>query len=249
MTTADIRNLAAALAFLAIFGVGLRLLTVLATIDATISNVPGQIDDRAAKIEADLKIQASAAEADLNDRLTQSLAIVDYQITRARTDVVGQIVAARSDITGPILGTLDRHLATIEKNEADQANNLSLTVAGTGAALIQVADTYSALPGLLGARLSPAWDAIEPEITDRKDGRGYVGWHSRISGLMGEALNVGGVFTQRFPQLSLAVTGIATDAHTFTSKAVSPCLGWCLVRSTLTTGSGVTRALGAAGVF
>jgi len=61
----------------------------------------------------------------------------------------------------------------------------------------------------------PAWLSLQPEITCRQlDGSGYGGcWHSRVTGLLGEALNVGGVFTQHFPILSTSITGIAKDTH------------------------------------
>jgi hypothetical protein len=77
---------------------------------------------------------------------------------------------------------------------------------------------YAALPDRLAAEMRPSWLAIQPEITCRQaDGTGYGGcWHSRVTGLMGEALKVGGVFTQKFPSLADSTTGIASDIRSMT---------------------------------
>jgi hypothetical protein len=112
-------------------------------------------------------------------------------------------------------------------------------------------DAYAALPDRVGAEVSPAWLSLKPEITCRTlEGDGYGGcWHSRITALMSEAANVGGVFTKQFPAFSASVNGIAGDVHTFTSKAVAPRGFWGTFKDILSTGSGVARAAGAAGLF
>ena len=103
----------------------------------------------------------------------------------------------------------------------------------------------------MGERLAPSWAKLEPEITCQlADGTGYGGcWHSRITALLGEAANAGGVFTRKFPAFADSTAGIAQDVHKFTSKAVAPRGFWGTFKDLVGTGSGAVRALGAAGLF
>jgi hypothetical protein len=209
--------------------------------------------------------------------LTRS-ALVD-EVNAAHKDLTKEIEAARRDVltrterqaeglrrdlmteTDAIRGTADRRLGdTLQRADVALATLDSLrmdlkpalenasSAEQSAAALL---DTYQALPAQLGIRLAPSWAKLEPEVTCQlAGGAGYGGcWHARITAVLGEAANAGGVFTKKFPSFADSTTGIAADVHTFTSKAVAPRGFWGTFKDFVSTGSGVTRALGAAGLF
>lgn len=73
---------------------------------------------------------------------------------------------------------------------------------------------------------------------------------------MGDAAKAGRTFDAQFPALLANVdattgnfAGVSADIHTFTSRAVAPRGFWGNVKDIISTGSGVTRAAAAAGVF
>jgi hypothetical protein len=201
------------------------------------------------------------------------------ELTAARKDLISQVQTARQDVlarserqviglrrdllseTGAIAVTADRRLGdTLQRADTalDALNSLrqdlkpaienAASVEQSAAALL---DTYRVLPSELGAQFAPSWEKIQPEITCRlANGAGYGGcWHSRVTALLGEAANAGGVFTKKFPSFADSATGIAADVHTFTAKTVKPRGFWGTFKDFLATGSGVARAAGAAGLF
>ncbi len=222
---------------------------------------------------------ATGAVAALPHEITLTRRAVIGEIGAARQELIGQIESARRDVlmrserevqglrsdlttqTGAIRATADRRfgdtlaradaaLATLESLRKDlqpAIENAALTEQSATALL----DTYRALPRQVGERLAPSWAKLEPEVTCQlANGSGYGGcWHSRVTAVLGEAANAGGVFTRKFPAFADSTTGIAADIHTFTSKAVAPRGFWGTFKDFVSTGSGVTRALGAAGVF
>jgi hypothetical protein len=167
------------------------------------------------------------------DGLAGQLADRKTGVAPAVRDAAGSLKSAAAPRT-----TTAENVKTLSESLNTQVNAIGGTVVEVtgklGPVMVAAADTtrkvgtlantYSALPGQIGTRLQPSWLALEPEITCRHaDGTGFGGcWHSRITGLMGEAVRVGGVFTQTFPSLADSVTGIASDAHGFTRKYVMP---------------------------
>lgn len=106
---------------------------------------------------------------------------------------------------------------------------------------------YTVLPDRLGAELRPAWLSLEPEITCRTaDGFGYGGCaRARVNALLGEAVKVGGVFTQKFPAFADASLGIEHNVQAWTDKYVMPhkLTPWGKVK----VGIGVAGGVGIAG--
>ena len=146
---------------------------------------------------------------------------------------------ARDQLAGT-RGDLDRQLSIAN-------NTFSVTASSVNALSVR----YVEIPDQVANVLRPSFDALQPELTCRHlDGSGYGGcWHSRVTGLLGEATNVGGVFVKRFPEFSGSVNGIAADVHKFTSKATAPRGFWGTTKDVIVTGSGITRAASAAGLF
>jgi hypothetical protein len=222
---------------------------------ATIHAVPGQID--AARIEtlALVDRHAQALRVDAFQEIDAQALLLQRQIAATRMEAMAEIDAIRAGAiqTAAALVT-EADLARQDAREQLTATNYILA-RGVGAAMEtadhanSLIDAYGALPATVAK--SPAWLAIKPEITCRHaDGSGYGGcWHSRVTAVLGETANAGGVFVKQFPAFSDSVTGIAEDVHKFTSKAVAPRGFWGTFKDFLSTGSGVTRALGAAGVF
>jgi hypothetical protein len=222
---------------------------------------------------------ATWAVAALPNEIALTRIALTGEIDAARKDLISQIEVARREVltrserqveglrgdlkveTDALRGTADRRLGdTLARADAALAaleslrqdlkpaiDNAALTEQSAAALL----NTYRALPAQLGEHVAPSWAKLEPEITCQfANGTGYGGcWHSRITAVLGEAANAGGVFTRKFPSFADSTTGIAADVHTFTSKAVAPRGFWGMVKDFVTTGSGVTRALGAAGLF
>lgn len=105
-------------------------------------------------------------------------------------------------------------------------------------ALETLLTNYAALPTQLGDELRPVWKGtgnntpgLESELTClRPDGSGYGScYKGRVHALLGEAVKVGGVFTQKFPQIADstvktgdAIAGITDDVHAWTDKNVRP---------------------------
>lgn len=214
----------------------------------TEKTLPALIDARAQSIQdrlmAEVGLHAVIVEELVNARTTDLLAIANGAIQRAdvRTADATQAIVQIADHA-------DSQITGIRTDLNGQLGTLNSTLANAAQPIDQLAARYTLIPDQLAAAAAPSWAAIEPEITDRRDGHGYVGWHSRITGLMGEAVNIGGVFTQHFPALSTSITGISVDAHTFTSRAVAPRGFWGNFKDVLGTSSGVVRAGAAAGIF
>ena len=172
-----------------------------------------------AKLPADLIATVNALPAKI---LPPVLAQVDKHATRIEARVASiqgdarELATGANARVGDTLARVDDAIAQVKEIRGDLKPVLS------GAATLEA--NYAALPAQIGAQVQPAWLAMEPEFTCRHaDGTGYGGcWHSRFTGLFGEAERVGGVFTQQFPLLSASVTGIAADAHGFTKKYVMP---------------------------
>ncbi len=169
-------------------------------------------------LRSSVAAQATAVGQDANSTVKQFLTVADRRIgeTLTRAD------RALSVFEG-IRGDLQPTLAALPPAVAQAQGTLyaaSETLASGGSLL----DRYRLVPDEVGARLQPTFLALEPEFTCRTvAGDGYGGcWHSRVTALMGEAARVGGVFTQRFPEMADSVTGIAADAHGWTSKYVQP---------------------------
>jgi hypothetical protein len=194
----------------------------------------------------DLDEQIAAARVDVLSRS-------ERQADRLRRDLFAETDAIRATADrrlGDTLARADSALATVEALRRDikpAVDNAAVTEQSAAALL----DTYRTLPAQMGERFAPSWATLEPEITCRlQNGSGYGGcWHSRITALLGEAANAGGVFTKNFPKFSSSATGIAGDVHTFTSKAVAPRGFWGTFKDLVGTGTGAVRALGAAGLF
>jgi hypothetical protein len=169
----------------------------------------------------------------VNAQANQIEKLLSDQMTGLRTDANAQLTAIRDSAMNTEKDANDRTteaLAKIEEirgdlkpvleNAASLENHASDTMSGVD----KLTKAYAALPARVGAAVAPSWAALEPEITCRHaDGSGYgTCWHSRTTALLGEAANVGGVFTQQFPKLAASLTGIAVDAHGWTTKYVAP---------------------------
>lgn len=154
------------------------------------------------------------------------------EVRGARKDVIGQVDSARLEVLGPdgrfvalqsaVLQRVDAGVGILDLTRRENVAPVLAALAGTTGKIGTAADTYAALPAQFAQ--SPAWLALQPEITCRQlDGSGYGGcWHSRVTALMGEAARVGGVFTQRAPQFVDATLGIEQDVHGWTNKYVLP---------------------------
>lgn len=214
------------------------------------------VSEQARQTRFEVLASLSAWEADANHRLGQAL--VQVRTTSAAADArTGEALALARSIADPasgIVAVADRQLSAANATLAAALNGQQ----GLVPAARDFLATYQVVPWMISAELdkvnhaaAPAWSAIEPEITCRDAaGRGYGGcWHSRITGLFGEAVNIGGVFTQQFPSIAKSVNGISTDVHTFTSRAVAPRGIWGNVKDVLGTSSGVVRAGAAVGLF
>lgn len=183
------------------------------------------------------------------------------EVRRLRGEMMTRIdsIAAKADErTGEVLEIARQTEADAHDQVAGARGDLTrqLTVANgtlsTAASSVNALSArYVEIPDQVANVLRPSIEAVEPEITCRHlDGSGYGGcWHSRVTGLLGEATNVGGVFVRRFPEFSASVNGIATDVHKFTSKATAPRGFWGTTKDVIVTGSGITRAASAAGLF
>lgn len=194
----------------------------------------------------DLDHEIGAARGDL---LMRS----ERQVNLLRKDLFAETDAIRATADrriGDTLSRADAALTTVDAFRKDIRPTVeNAAIAEQSASALM--DTYRALPAQMASRFAPSWEKMEPEITCRlADGGGYGGcWHSRVTALLGEAANAGGVFTKKFPALADSTTGIAEDVHTFTSRAVAPRGFWGTFKDLIGTTSGVTRALGAAGLF
>lgn len=194
----------------------------------------------------DLEGEIASARVDL---LTRS----ERQAGLLRKDLIGETDAIRATADrrlGDTLARADAALATVDAVRQDLRPAIENAAMAEGRASALM-DTYRALPSELAEQLAPSWAKLQPEVTCQlADGAGYGGcWHSRVTALLGEAANAGGVFTHKFPAFADSATGIAQDIHTFTSRAVAPRGFWGTFKDLVGTTSGVTRALGAAGLF
>jgi hypothetical protein len=200
-------------------------------------------------------------------RAAATMAIADTrkdvlaEVGKLRGDTMARIdsIAAKADErTGEVL-EIARQTESDGRDQVAGARgdlNRQLTAANstlstTASSVNALSARYVEIPDQVANVLRPSFLSIEPEITCRHlDGSGYGGcWHSRVTGLLGEATNVGGVFVQRFPEFSGSVNGIAADVHKFTSKATAPRGFWGTTKDVIVTGSSITRAASAAGLF
>jgi hypothetical protein len=215
--------------------------------------IPGALDEQISAVRIDALQEIDAQARLLQGELHRSVGLVNGQIGGLQRNAFGEIAAFRqlaNQRIGDSLTRVDTALGEVRELQADLAPVLSASSA-TISSVGGLADAYKLIPAQLGQELAPSWAKLQPEITCRQlDGTGYGScWHARITALMGEAANVGGVFTQRFPQFATSVDGIATDVHTFTRKAVAPRGFWGTFKDIFATASGGIRAAGAAGLF
>jgi hypothetical protein len=219
----------------------------------TVESLPQQL----ALTRGALVAEVAAVRNDLNQQIATArgdlLSRSERQVNLLRKDLFAETDAIRATADrrlGDTLARTDAALSTVDALRQDVQPVLA-NAAKTAQSASSLMDTYRVLPSQMAERLAPSWDKLEPEITCRlADGAGYGGcWHSRITALLGEAANAGGVFTQQFPRFSSSVTGIAGDVHTFTSKAVAPRGFWGTFKDVMGLGSGVARAAGAAGLL
>lgn len=188
---------------------------------------PGRIDNRIAQLQ-------TAVETVPGKIVAQVLPVIGDQASLIRKDVFGEIRAIRIEVLGKdgrfvglqnaVVARVDDSLKIIRDLRTENVGPLLTAATGTVQQFGVTAKTYNDLPASIGQELRPSWLALQPEITCRQlDGTGYGGcWHSRITGLMGEAVKVGGVFTQHFPSLVTSWDGIQTDVHGWTAKYVMP---------------------------
>lgn len=253
-TIKDVRDMLLCVLILAFSAFVINGIMLETSIANAVEELPGQIDARILSVDNHLTGQIETAIGDLNGRAMQSLDMVDRQVTGTRMDLKTEIEGLRSDLTGTVLVTLDKRIESAQSDANAQLTVFNGSMSQTGAALAQTANTYNSLPGLLGARLAPAYASLEPEITCRHpDGTGYGGcWHSALTGLMNESKVTLGQITvasKEFPSLTHSFAGISKDVNRFTDKAVAPCRGWCIVKQTLHFGVAGIEAAGAAGAF
>ncbi len=201
----------------------LLILTLRAEMTGTRAALVEKVDQVRIDSFAEIDAQANGIRKD-------TLVALNQQSVLIRKDLADGLKALNHTVSEPLdhitvtlqdaVNKADKRLASLDDHIAPVLENASaLTVAST-----RLVDNYAALPGQLSTELRPSWLAIQPEITCRQaDGSGYGGcWHSRITGLMGEAVNVGGTFTKHFPSLVSSFDGIGVDTHKFTTKFTAP---------------------------
>jgi hypothetical protein len=173
-----------------------------ALLAARVTDLQGSVDALPGKVMPPVLKVVDTARRDVVTR-------ADAQITALRGDVMTRVDKIEADANG----RTGEALAIVAGIRQDAVPVLTSSA--------RLMNTYAAVPAQLGAELRPSWRAIQPEITCRQaDGSGYGGcWHSRITGLMGEALKVGGVFTKHFPSMVASVDGIGVDVHSMTTAA------------------------------
>jgi len=168
---------------------------VMRSVDGALNDVNARTQEAIGRTDA-RTAEALATVRSLAATATQQIASIQQDARQTAQDATGQIQGMRQDLA-PVL-----------------ANAASLEA------------RYTALPDQLGEVFKPTWASLEPELTCRhSDGSGYGGcWHSRITGIMGEAVNVGGVFTQQFPsfvttfqETNKSVAGIAGNFNSITA--------------------------------
>lgn len=241
----------ALLAALAVLAAEAALLTISAR--RTVAALPEQL----ALTRGALVAEVAATRNDLNQQIAATrgdlLTRSERQVNLIRNDVFAETDAIRATADrrlGDTLSRADAALSTVDalREEIRPAiENAAITEQSASALM----DTYRALPSEMAERFAPSWEKIEPEITCRlADGAGYGGcWHSRVTALLGEAANAGGVFTKKFPAFADSAAGIAQDVHTFTHHAVAPRGAWGTFKDILGIGARAAGALGAAGLL
>jgi hypothetical protein len=218
-----------------------------------IQSTRSALADQLAAVRLDALAEIDSQALLLQQQLRGSLFLVNGQVSELQHNAllaIGATLAIADQRIGDSLERVDTALGEVKELQGDLRPVFANAAQAEQGATALMA-TYRALPGELGEQLAPSWEKLQPEITCRQlDGTGYGGcWHARITALMGEAANVGGVFTQRFPQFATSVDGIAMDVHTFTRKAVAPRGFWGTFKDVFATASGGVRAAGAAGLF
>lgn len=158
---------------------------------------------------------ANRTEGDATATAARALAIVEG-LADPKTGIAATLDARAQAIEGDLTGQLTRANGTLET-----ALNGPAGVIPAAASFLA---TYQALPHQLYS--TPEADAFRLEwLCQRPDGTGYGDcMRGRIRGLLGEALKTGAAITVNAKPLTDAITGIAVDTHTFTTKIVSPCV-------------------------
>lgn len=174
-----------------------------------------------------------------NARTGEALALVRETSQSLTNDQTGVTASAVKEIR-TTREMLDTHLSGAQTVLVDTAREAGM-----------LAVRYTRLPDEIGARIAPSVDSIEPELTCRHlDGSGYGGCaRARVNGMLGEMERTGAQITKDSPKFLAAITGIAIDAHTFTSRAAAPRGKWGTIKDVLGTTSGVARAGAAVGLF
>lgn len=179
-------------------------------------------------LRTDATDQLAALRIDALAEVDSQAMILQAQLAGTRRDVFAELDEFRGAgmlTAATALAEVDRVRQTAE-GQLSMANiSLAYGVAAASKTtdhLSSLLDAYAALPDR--AVQSPAWLAIEPEITCRHaDGTGYGGClHARVNGLLGEATNAGGVFVREFPAASAAFVGIENSLDRFANKYISP---------------------------
>ena len=210
-------------------------------IQATRTALIEQADELRTAAIAEVDKQATLLQMQLAAARRDAMAEIDRQATGLQL----QIADARSDAMAEIHGQALLLQAQIGETRRDAV--AAITPASDAA--VELMNAYAVLPDRFYN--SPEWLKVRPEITCLNvDGSGYGGcWHARITAVLGEAANAGGVFTKKFPAFADSTTGIAKDVHTFTSKTVAPRGFWGTFKDFVAAGSGIARAGAAAGLF
>ena len=180
--------------------------------DKTRTWLGGQIAETRGALLAEIARQGDGLRGDARGQVVELRKDVMARVDRTESDA-NQRTSEAISVVREFRTTADGRLASIQE-----------LLTPPLAASTRLMDTYSALPGQVGAQLAPSWAALQPEITCRwANGTGYGGcWHSRITGLMGEAVQVGGVFTQHFPSLANSIDGIGVSVNKIGVKITTP---------------------------
>ncbi|HEX4275816.1 MAG TPA: hypothetical protein VHZ74_10695 [Bryobacteraceae bacterium] len=255
MTPYEAVKSAALVAIVGIVGlIGIHVAAAIDQVDAAAGNIERHAKDSLDRGDRDVNRAIDLVDGKANRALDEvHLALQVLDRTRKNADDRSSQALA---IAQALPATVDRRLGLVQDEISSQLGTANHTLAlaadqlvGPRGSVTLAMNRYTILPDQLAA--SPAWLSFEPEITCRhSDGTGYGGcMRSRVNGLLGEAERTGAEITKDSPLFLKNLTGITEDVHTFTSKAVAPRGVGGTIKDILTTGSGVVRAAGAAGVF
>jgi hypothetical protein len=186
------------------------------------------VNSQANGLRSDLLALASTAERDANARLGETLDIVRndsaaalYEVHQARRTLSYGVASAnyQLSVANGILGTAEENLFSEQGAATATLKQAERTLA-----------RYQQLPDdIAGDKVFKAYQA---------QGLGVLG---ATKVFMGDAAKAGRTFDAKFPALMDSVTGIAGDAHTFTSNAVKPRGTWGAAKDILTVAAGLGR--------